>query len=301
MKKRILFFLIIVSAIQTAACSRSKETFRQDFSCILKIPLEPKGVVLLFPSFGYPIVDTDLETGIDEAFLKSEYAVVLVDYNRELFLDETNFESLHTFIQRIIKNNNLPDNIIVGGFSSGGNIALSYSIWYEKLQLKEGKPKSIFVIDAPVDLLSLYNVCSAKTEKSVAKTEDLTEEKYLVQFLKDRLGDPKEDKLNYYKYSPFIAEEIANSNLKYLLDYTILFYSEPDRGWYKENMNYDYEETNSFRIQTLFEALQKTSKKEIQYIKTMNKGFRKDGKRHPHSWSIVNETELVKWVNKNNK
>ena len=28
---------------------------------------------------------------------------------------------------------------------------------------------------------------------------------------------------------------------------------------------------------------------------TIGKGFREDGSRHPHSWSIVDEKELIEW------
>ena len=36
--------------------------------------------------------------------------------------------------------------------------------------------------------------------------------------------------------------------------------------------------------------------KNIELIKTENKGYRANGERHPHSWAIVNEKDLINWM-----
>ena len=33
-----------------------------------------------------------------------------------------------------------------------------------------------------------------------------------------------------------------------------------------------------------------------ELITTTGKGYRPDGRRHPHSWSIVDELDLVRWL-----
>jgi hypothetical protein len=40
----------------------------------------------------------------------------------------------------------------------------------------------------------------------------------------------------------------------------------------------------------------KTKNKKIELIKTENKGYRNDGNRHPHSWSIVEVDDLLRWI-----
>jgi len=34
----------------------------------------------------------------------------------------------------------------------------------------------------------------------------------------------------------------------------------------------------------------------IKLSETQNKGIRGDGARHPHSWSIVDQEELIEWI-----
>ena len=36
--------------------------------------------------------------------------------------------------------------------------------------------------------------------------------------------------------------------------------------------------------------------KNAAFIQALGKGYRVDGTRHPHSWSIVNPAEFIKWI-----
>jgi hypothetical protein len=36
--------------------------------------------------------------------------------------------------------------------------------------------------------------------------------------------------------------------------------------------------------------------KNIELIQTKNRSYRSKGQRHPHSWSIVDEEELIRWI-----
>ena len=58
----------------------------------------------------------------------------------------------------------------------------------------------------------------------------------------------------------------------------------------------DYDQMNSFYIERLSAVLKKSSFRTIEYIKTENKGYRANGERHPHSWSIVDVDELIEWM-----
>jgi hypothetical protein len=42
--------------------------------------------------------------------------------------------------------------------------------------------------------------------------------------------------------------------------------------------------------------LKKSNFKQVEYISTENKGYRANGDRHPHSWSIVDKDKLVEWI-----
>jgi hypothetical protein len=36
--------------------------------------------------------------------------------------------------------------------------------------------------------------------------------------------------------------------------------------------------------------------KQAEFINPFGKGYRIEGNRHPHSWSIVDPAETIKWV-----
>ncbi len=35
----------------------------------------------------------------------------------------------------------------------------------------------------------------------------------------------------------------------------------------------------------------------IELIETTDRGYRADGTRHPHSWSIIDKADLIQWMN----
>ena len=73
-------------------------------------------------------------------------------------------------------------------------------------------------------------------------------------------------------------------------------YSEPDSLWWKEQRMADFEQTNAYLIQELSELLFDSGFTQVEYIATENKGYRSNGERHPHSWSIVDQDELISWI-----
>ena len=77
----------------------------------------------------------------------------------------------------------------------------------------------------------------------------------------------------------------------------IRFYTEPDLKWWKENRKNDFEDLNAFYIEKLADKLKSEfGNTNVELIKTENRGYRANGERHPHSWSIVNEKDLINWM-----
>jgi hypothetical protein len=58
----------------------------------------------------------------------------------------------------------------------------------------------------------------------------------------------------------------------------------------------EYEDMNAFFIKSLSDDLVKKFGENVEYIPTVNRGYRSNGDRHPHSWSIVDVNELIKWI-----
>ena len=270
---------------------------RDDIGYILKCPSKPKGLIVLFPKFYNEINKTDLETKIDEKYFNNGYASLIIDFKSDFFLAEKDFIEIYSLIKSLLNVNNIPkDRLIIGGFSTGGTVALSYGIWVKKFN-KPIIPNSIIVGDAPVDFEAFYVNKKNVIHKNF-NSRAVSEAKFIVKYLDNKIGNPIDNINNYYKYSPYINSNIENSNIHYLKNYNIIFFSEPDLIWYKNNIGYAQEDLNYFQINRFQIELKKISSKRIDFIKTLNKGFIK-GKRHPHSWTIIDPNLLFKWTNDN--
>ena len=65
--------------------------------------------------------------------------------------------------------------------------------------------------------------------------------------------------------------------------------------WWIANRGKDYYDMNSIDAAALVNALKINGHNEAELMLTEDKGYRAEGQRHPHSWSIVDEGEMIKW------
>ncbi|MFS4493882.1 hypothetical protein [Maribacter sp. 2308TA10-17] len=57
-----------------------------------------------------------------------------------------------------------------------------------------------------------------------------------------------------------------------------------------------YEQMNAFYIKKLSERLLEKEFEHVEYIPTINKGYRANGERHLHSWTIVDKDGLINQI-----
>jgi len=55
---------------------------------------------------------------------------------------------------------------------------------------------------------------------------------------------------------------------------------------------------NALDKSAMINFLQRAGNKKEEFINSYGKGYGLDGKRHPHSWSIVNASDCIKWIQK---
>ena len=102
---------------------------------------------------------------------------------------------------------------------------------------------------------------------------------------------------NYENSSPYLSKTHSTNNLLNFSGLKIRLYSEPDTAWWRENRQAEYENMNAHYIEQLSYDLNKLYGEEhVNYIRTKNRGYRANGDRHPHSWAIIDEKDLVKWM-----
>ena len=257
---------------------------------------EPEGLLILFG--GYPEKPSDIkrEFPIVELAKENRVALLLMNFNGRLWLEETEKHYLEKVLKQAIKQNQIStDNIYLGGFSSGGNVSLiltNYLIDTESVL----KPKGVFIVDSPIDLLELYH-CSQRNVERNFSIGSVNESKMIIASFDEHFGLQENGMGQYKRYSPYLYSSGNIKNLKALKDTKIRFYTEPDTLWWKENRKNEYEDMNAYYIKKLALELESAFKSgKIELIETQNKGIRANGYRHPHSWSIVDKEDLIDWI-----
>ena len=220
-----------------------------------------------------------------------------MNFNRHLWIDKSQTKNLAQELETIFKENNLErKNIYLGGISIGGNVVLSLS---NHLIANNAaiKPQGVFIVDSPIDLFALYE-SSVFDIKNPALDEDRLEEpRGIINYLQSNFGSEEELLKNIQEVSPFTLKS-EYINVPDLQNCKLRFYTEPDEKWWLENRQTNYKYTNAFTIQQLSNLLKKKKWTNFELIETKDKGYRSNGDRHPHSWSIVNKRELFQWIKK---
>lgn len=294
-------YLIIIVFIFLTSCNskNAQETER------LKIKEEtfelfraktPKGTLIIFPGFGGGgSENTKSEFKILDIAAKNNFSVVLMDFDHHVFLKDLEKEALKNELESIFNQYKLnKEKIYIGGFSAGGNVSLLLSDYLIKKKSNIA-PEGVFIVDSPIDLLSIYQV-SEKNITNNFNAESVEESKWIVENFNANFGDPKKDIKEYELNSPFTLKTNNISNLKHLRNTKIRLYTEPDIEWWKSYNNNDYKDLNAFSIAKLTEVLKSNQFTSVQEIRTKNKGYRANGNRHPHSWSIVEQNNLMSWM-----
>lgn len=301
--------ILILSFIGLVSCKLNKnekeesttgklsitEIIKEDYE--LYIPNKAvKAVLILFG--GYPEVAEDIEREfkILDIARENNIAVLLSNYNQKLWLEEKEKHQLAKELQHIISANQLPtDNIYIGGYSSGGLVSLLVSNYLAGIKQFYIDPKGVFLVDSPIDLVALYK----SSKKNIARNfsePSIQESTWLLKTLGENLGDPKDGIKEYEDRAVYTYSTDNVSNIKELKETKIRLYTEPDTLWWKEHRMADYEQMNAFYIERLYESLIEKGYERVEYIPTINKGYRANGERHPHSWSIVDKKDLINWI-----
>jgi hypothetical protein len=274
---------------------------------IYKNMARANGLLVLFD--GFPGGNDDPEgrarnlfksTKLAQEAYKNRIATIIIPYYRKLFIDDSLFTVIRICITDAFAKFQVADNnFVVGGFSAGGNIAVGYAERMIQEKRKSPVPRAIFGVDPPLDLTEMHKYFIREIERNCSAPTayiGINEAKDLKVFLEHTLGNPEDSSQNYLIYSPYTMSAKNGGNTKYLVNIPIRLYHEIDPMWYiKERCRTLYDENVMSGI-SMIHDLYLSGNKNAEVIITQNRGFRPDGQRHPHSWSIVDEKECVKWI-----
>ena len=296
----IILFLTLISCkeepkkVNKNEKNKLKITQTSDYSLIKT--QNSKGLLILFPCFPCDSKNTLSEFKIKEISVKNGISILAMNLNKLLYLKQTEKQELAEKLSKIIQENNLSkENIFIGGFSSGGNVSLLISDYLVRNKSLI-KPKGVFIVDSPIDLLALYKTSKKNLKRNFSEVS-VQESKWIVKMLENEFGNPKNGISKYEKNAPYTSESKNIDNLKGLEKLKIRLYTEPDLEWWGKQRRNNLEDLNAYYIQDLSKKLEiEFGSNNIELINTQNRGYRANGERHPHSWSIVDEKDLISWI-----
>ncbi|MGU3376949.1 hypothetical protein [Chryseobacterium sp. M5A1_1a] len=294
MKKNILLivlsvFLISCKTVNTVVGAGKTHPYE------LKQSPDQKAILILFPCFPCDAEHTRTEAGFLKNIESKGITTLLLNDNQRLFLTESEKEEYAKSLNTILDKNKIKkENIFIGGFSSGGNVALLLSAYLIKNH-NSIQPKGLLIVDSPVDLEQLYR--NAKRDVVANADPDAVEEgRFLTELLEKKLGKPNGNPEKYQAVSPYLISGNFIENIQYLKAVKTRFYCEPDIQWQQDNKGRKFEDLNALMLKKANESLVNLGNQKSEYIETKNRGIRANGKKHPHSWNIVEQSGLVKWM-----
>ena len=255
-----------------------------------------KGVIVLMPGT-WERVEYLLSSNknlCQQAF-ENDIAILALSINQRLTLNGEILNLINFTFKDAIQKYKLPENkFVMGGFSMGGLLSLRYTEFSVQDTGKTTvKPAAVFSVDGPTDLERMYHTFEIALEKSPNKTEPTYA---LNEFKKHIGGTPKSNRDNYLYYSSFSYSEKDGGNAKYLANTPVRIYNDVDVNWWLENRNTDLYGMNALDQSAMINFLHSIGNKKAEFINAFGKGYRLDGTRHPHSWSIVDPDDFIRWA-----
>jgi len=300
-------YLVILLLILVTSCKehQKKETIKNDEITTVSTEeyelvkaSDANTLLIIFPGGGSSIEQTKEEFKIIDKALANRISVLILNYNSNLWIDQEDKEYLSKLLNTIVKENKLnTDNIYIGGMSLGGTVSLSIANFLTT-ETSTINPKGIFVVDAPIDLYALYESSQKDVARKDFSEERLAEPKWIINYFEEEFGGKDSLIDNIQKVAPVTYSRLNIDNIKKLKDKKLRFYTEPDTLWWLNTRKTDFSSTNAYTLQLTDKLLRKINWKNAELIQTKNKGYRSDGTRNPHSWSIVDTDDLIEWIQK---
>ena len=176
----------------------------------------------------------------------------------------------------------------------GGLFSLRYAeMANESPGMTAIKPVAVFSCDGPCDLDHLYQNFQRKLTKFPGAFEPTYGIKELEKYCG---GNPSNKQKQYIYYSSYSHSQPDGGNAKFLKDTPIRIYNDVDPNWWMNNRGVDMYDMNAIDQTAMVLLLRDMGNKNAEFINAYGKGYRIEGNRHPHSWSIVNPKDTIDWL-----
>lgn len=258
-----------------------------------------RGLLVLLPGRGEPAKDVFRASSLAKQAAQQGFVVLVPALNDRRYLDSASIHFLDDAIAMVIQRQPaLVRQLIIGGFSAGGQLAFTYA---EKLlqdtTRRPWRVRAVLGVDPPLDLTEHWQRAAYHLAKQDCNKFRADDQNTLRELTRDMGGSPAEFTTNYLTKTAFLRSDPAGGNAQWLKTLSVRLYCEPDLLFWQQQYCPALEaaDFNAEGAAALVSCLQRQGNKQAHYIQTTGKGF--IGKqRMPHSWSIVDAVECVEWL-----
>jgi len=263
------------------------------------VPKKPiKGVLVILPSGGEIIENTLKQITLHKLAYKKGLLVIAPSINWGTDNREAEFNILTKIFKEVVETHKISkDKFIIGGLSSGAILSLTYT---EKAVKNPEQfyliPKGIFALDAPLDKARFYKYCEREIEKNIY--QPAVDEAKWIKGQCDSIygGSPEKFPEKYIENSIYSFGAKDGGNAKYLKNTPLLMFTDLDTDWLINQRHRDLNDWNGIDIISMVNQLKILGNNNAKVIVSQGKGFKLDGTKNPHSWSIMDSKVCLDWI-----
>ena len=260
---------------------------------------DPVALLVLFDGGAGIASRIDPETDIPETAVNFRYKTIGIDQS-DFFISDATYSRIRTIINHVRKTEGIGQNLFIGGFSLGGFTAVRFSEMAVERDDVNMKPNAIFAVDSPLDHLDFVNYCLRELARECPNEEanriGKGEARWVLDYYREHFGDYQADSAEYINNSCYTATLSSGGNGRFLKEIPINMIHEIDIMWLINERCRDLSDVNALISSRFINFLVGLGNEEAVVTLTTNKGYRADGRRHPHSWSIAEPGPTLDWL-----
>ncbi len=301
MKKELSLILFVLSFTSLYSQNFHKIVYDDSDSKGYYLAVPPKsekiiGVLLLLPGFAQDAESIFPESKLHNVAYVNKILTIAIAGGRKLYADNQVIDRLNDAIIHVKEKYKVAsDQFIIGGYSAGGTISLGYAEYCNSTVNAPMKPQGVFAVDSPVDLFMIWDYFQREIAKNYSEA-GVGEAKFISEIMLSEIGDPNIDVGNYDRLTPFNASKNEPGNEIHLKNTPLRLYEDIDVEWQLNNRRRSLFDSNSLPASELINRLLLLGNEEAEFVTAKQPGFRSAGFRHPHSWSIIDEIDLINWA-----
>jgi pimeloyl-ACP methyl ester carboxylesterase len=254
-------------------------------------------VLVLLAGFGQIPENTPPETKLHQVAGRKNILTIFYAAGNKLYADSITQLKLTRVINDVLTRYQVKNDIFVlGGYSAGGMIALRYvelcNEFPEKFPIQ---PRGVFTVDSPIDIFTIYEQLEETVKNNFSELA-VEEAVRAIAHIKNDYGIPYEHVSTYAKLTAFSMNKNYSQNETHLKNTPVRTYHDVDIAWRIKNRNQTVHLSNYEVTAELINRLVLMGNNKAEFMQSFQTGYRSNGQRHPHSWSIVDEVEFIQWM-----